>query len=27
LGIIDPEVSSNIQSELMAGESLLWTGT
>jgi hypothetical protein len=26
LGIIDPEVSSKVQSELMAGESLLWTG-
>jgi hypothetical protein len=26
LGIIDPEVSSKIQPELMSGESLLWTG-
>jgi hypothetical protein len=26
LGIIDLEVSSNIQPELMSGESLLWTG-
>jgi hypothetical protein len=26
LGIIDPEVSSKIQPELMAGESLFWTG-
>jgi hypothetical protein len=26
MGIIDPEVSSKVQSELMAGESLLWTG-
>jgi hypothetical protein len=26
MGIIDPEVSSRVQSELMSGESLLWTG-
>jgi hypothetical protein len=26
LGIIDPEVSSNVQPDLMTGESLLWTG-
>ena len=26
MGIIDPDVSLKIQSELMAGESLLWTG-
>ena len=26
MGIIDPEVSTNIQPELMTGESLLWTG-
>jgi len=26
LGIIDPEVSLKVQSELMPGESLLWTG-
>jgi hypothetical protein len=26
MGIIDPEVSSKVQPELMAGESLLWTG-
>jgi hypothetical protein len=26
MGIIDPEVSSKVQSELMTGESLLWAG-
>src|SRR4029077_16156818 len=26
MGIIDPEVSSKVQPELMAGESILWTG-